>query len=238
VVYHSAGLVHSPTSIRKSSTKMGNSLGDLVPKQALSNCRIVVVGPKSGDPSLLELSNLPMDARILATGCDVEEIRRDGDSFTEANVLLNISGNAAVLGPIINEMPFLKWFHSSHAGVEHIICPELLANEDIIVTNAKGVFSHSLGEYVIGSVLYFAKSFARLERQRLAHRWEKFNMELLPGKVMGIVGYGDIGRACAKYAKAFGMEVLALRRNPAVSTGDPLVDKVSGIRRVGIELRQ
>lgn len=210
------------------TTRMGAELSSVVdiPKQALSNCRIVVVGPKSGDPSLTELSHLPLEARILATGCNVEEIRRDGDTFTEANVLLNISGNAAVLGPIISEMPFLRWIHSSHAGIEHIICDEMLQNEDLIVTNAKGVFSQSLGEYVIGACLYFAKSFARLERQRVERKWEKFNMELLPNKVMGIVGYGDIGRACAKYAKAFNMKVLGVRNNPDLSRGDPLVDKV------------
>jgi phosphoglycerate dehydrogenase-like enzyme len=43
---------------------------------------------------------------------------------------------------------------------------------------------------------------------------------------MGIVGYGDIGRACAKYAKGFGMQVLGLRRHPDASAGDPLIDKV------------
>jgi phosphoglycerate dehydrogenase-like enzyme len=160
-----------------------SSVMDAIPKQALSSCRIVVVGPKSGDPSLLELSNLPQEARILATGANVDEIRKDGDTFTEANVLLNISGNAAALGPIISEMPFLQWFHSSHAGVEHIMCPELLENPELVVTNAKGVFSQSLGEYTIAACLYFAKSFARLERQRVAKDWQKFNMELLPGKV-------------------------------------------------------
>lgn len=52
-------------------------------KLSSTHCRIVVVGPKSGDTSLLELANLPKDARILATGQNLDEIRRDGELFAE-----------------------------------------------------------------------------------------------------------------------------------------------------------
>jgi len=41
-------------------------------------------------------------------------------------------------------------------------------------------------------------------------------------------GYGDIGRACARRAKAMGMRVLALRRRPQLSSDDPHVDGVYG----------
>ena len=46
------------------------------------------------------------------------------------------------------------------------------------------------------------------------------------GSVMGIVGYGDIGVACAKLAKAFGMRVVTLRRRPELNGGDPYVGYV------------
>jgi phosphoglycerate dehydrogenase-like enzyme len=50
---------------------------------------------------------------------------------------------------------------------------------------------------------------------------------------MGIVGYGDIGRSCAKLAKAFGMRVLALRRRPELSQDDELVDEIFGLSDLG-----
>jgi phosphoglycerate dehydrogenase-like enzyme len=59
-----------------------------------------------------------------------------------------------------------------------------------------------------------------------AHKWEQFYMEELFGHTMGIVGYGEIGRASAEKAKVFGMKVLALRRRPELSSSDPLVDRV------------
>lgn len=45
---------------------------------------------------------------------------------------------------------------------------------------------------------------------------------------MGIIGYGDIGRACAKLATVYGMRVAALRRHPFLSKDDPFCDVVYG----------
>jgi phosphoglycerate dehydrogenase-like enzyme len=54
--------------------------------------------------------------------------------------------------------------------------------------------------------------------------WRQFAPQEIAGATLGIVGYGEIGRACAERAKAFGMRVLAYRRRPELSAGDPLVD--------------
>jgi len=70
---------------------------------------------------------------------------------------------------------------------------------------------------------YFAKNVPRLERQKAAKLWEKYSVLELRGATLGVIGYGDIGRACAKLAQSYGMRVVALRRNP---TPDPLCDKV------------
>lgn len=45
---------------------------------------------------------------------------------------------------------------------------------------------------------------------------------------MGIIGYGDIGRACAKLATVYGMRIVALRRHPFLSRDDPFCDVVYG----------
>ena len=64
---------------------------------------------------------------------------------------------------------------------------------------------------------------------RFAHRPalsrnSKYSVREISKSTLGIIGYGDIGKASAKLAKAYGMNVLALRRNPSLSYGDPLVD--------------
>lgn len=65
-------------------------------------------------------------------------------------------------------------------------------------------------------------------KQQKSKNWEKYDVEELRGKTLGIVGYGDIGRACAKLAHVYGMKIIALRRNPKLSTNDPYCSVVYG----------
>ncbi len=52
----------------------------------------------------------------------------------------------------MKEMPNLVWVHSLFAGLDHILpCPEITDNEDITLTNAKGVFSSTLAEYAMAA---------------------------------------------------------------------------------------
>jgi phosphoglycerate dehydrogenase-like enzyme len=153
-------------------------------------------------------------------------------------VILNVSGDAKVLAEIIDEMPFLVWIHSITAGIDHILCPQITDNDEIILTNARGVFSSSLAEYVIGAIMHFAKFIPRLMQQQRESRWEKFCVTEIRGKTLGIIGYGNIGHAVARVAKPFGMNVLALRKNPILSHRDSNVDEVVGIDQLDYVLEQ
>jgi phosphoglycerate dehydrogenase-like enzyme len=123
-------------------------------------------------------------------------------------------------------MSFVRWVHSITSGVEQILIPEIVDNPEIVLTNAKGVFSSSLAEYVLGACFYFAKDIPRFLEQQRNKVWKKFVVGELKGATMGIIGYGDIGFHCAKLAKAYGMKVLALRRFPNLSNNDGLCDEV------------
>ena len=64
--------------------------------------------------------------------------------------------------------------------------------------------------------------------QKKSKTWAKYDVLELRGSTLGVVGYGDIGRACAKLAHVYGMRVVAIRRNPMLAMGDPLCDLVLG----------
>lgn len=106
-------------------------------------------------------------------------------------VLLNNTGAAALLQDLIPKLPSLKFVHNRWVGVDHILCPALV-DSDIILTNAKGLFSESLAEFCLASCLYFAKDFPRLLRQKAEKRWEQFLVEELRGATMGVIGYKDL----------------------------------------------
>ena len=148
------------------------------------------------------------------------------EELMHANTILNVSGNAEAIRGFIPLMPSLSWVHAISAGLDHIWCDELLRDNNIHVSNTKDIFCHTLAEYVRGACLHFAKDIPQLLAQRQDRQWNRFHMSELRGSTMGIVGYGDIGRSCAKLAKAFGMNVSACRRRLELSPHDEQVDRL------------
>jgi len=119
----------------------------------------------------------------------------------------------------------VRWVHSLSAGVEKIIFPELVESP-VPLTNGRGVFTDSLAEFVLAAILFFAKDLRALVQNQQAGKWKQFDIELIRGRTLGIVGYGDIGRETARVARALGMKVAAVRRNPALSNQDPNLESV------------
>ena len=183
----------------------------------------VLVIAKPGAKHLAVLDELP-PGTTLVTGETADAFR---DAAPAADVVLT-TGYPGVLREVWPAAKRLRWVHSLSAGVENTLFPELIES-DIPLTNARGVYKESLGEFVIAAILYFAKDLGRMRRNQAAHRWEQFDVDEIHRQTLGIVGYGEIGRASARRAKALGMTVHALRRRPHMSDDDPHVDKSFGI---------
>lgn len=171
-------------------------------------------------PHLSVLKNLP-DSAVVTIGNDLEALRT---AAPEADVILNGMHAGKTLSEVWRIAPKVQWVHSLSAGVENMLFPELI-DSPVPVTNARGVFRHSLAEFVIASILFFAKDIRRLLRNQQAGRWEQFDMLEIRRQTLGIVGYGEIGRAAAARAKALGMKILALRRRPERSSGNAILDQ-------------
>jgi phosphoglycerate dehydrogenase-like enzyme len=144
----------------------------------------------------------------------------------DAEVIFNWSGSLSLIREVFLMSPRVRWVHSRSAGLERTLFPELVAS-DVVMTNGSGVFSPSLGEFALAAILYFAKDFRRMIRNQMAGVWEAFDVLPISGKTVGIVGYGDIGRAIAARARPLGMDVVAIKRHvPAQNTSDPLVTQI------------
>jgi phosphoglycerate dehydrogenase-like enzyme len=136
-----------------------------------------------------------------------------------------LTGKSVSLRDIWRHSKNVKWVHSLSAGVENLLFPELVESP-VPVTNARGVFKRPLAEFAVLGMLYFYKRVRRLVESQRAHKWDSFLVEGLQGKVMGVVGYGEIGRECALLAKALGVKIYATRRKVEKSAEDPIVDRV------------
>jgi phosphoglycerate dehydrogenase-like enzyme len=125
----------------------------------------------------------------------------------------------------------LRWVHSRSAGLDKSLLPEL-TESSVVLTNMSGVFSASLGEFALASILYFAKDFRRMIRSQTAGVWEPFDVLPVEGYTTGIVGYGDIGRTVASRVRAMGMKVLTVKRHVShAGNGDSMVEEIFGSDR-------
>jgi phosphoglycerate dehydrogenase-like enzyme len=168
----------------------------------------VLVLADPADPLLVMLSGLPDNTRI-AAGDRMEAFQR---AAPEADVILNWTGSRELLRQVWAMAPRVRWVHSRSAGLDDLLFPELQASS-VVLTNAHGVFSEILGEFVIAAVLFFAKGFRRMVRSQEAGVWDQFDTVQVAGQTMGVIGFGDIGKAAARRVEAMGMRVQQLRRN-------------------------
>ncbi len=144
-----------------------------------------------------------------------------------AEVILysGLTGKTVAFPEVFKHARQVKWIHSLSAGVEKILFPALVESP-VPLTNARGVFKRSLAEFVALGMLFFSKRVRRLVNSQREHKWDDFKVDFLRGKIIGVVGYGEIGRECAILAKALGVKVYASRRNPGKSANDPLLDRI------------
>jgi phosphoglycerate dehydrogenase-like enzyme len=172
--------------------------------------------------------NLPLLAELrqratIVVGDLAQDFAR---AAVDAEIILHWSGSLALLREVFLMSRRVRWTHSRSAGLEQTLFPELIASE-VVLTNGSGVFSPSLGEFALAAILYFAKDFRRMIRNQMAGVWEPFDVTMVSGQTLGIVGYGSIGRAVAARARALEMKVLGLRRRVSQqSQQDSLIDQV------------
>jgi phosphoglycerate dehydrogenase-like enzyme len=172
------------------------------------------------EPQLAMLSHRLAGANIVV-GNTAEAFHA---AAAQATVLFNWSGSLELFRNVFVMSPQLQWVHSRSVGLERTLFPELIASS-VPLTNGTGVFSPSLGEFTLAAILYFAKDFRRMIRNQTAGVWEPFDVTPVSGQIVGIVGYGDIGRAIAARVRPLGMSVLAVKRHASNSgAADPLVE--------------
>jgi phosphoglycerate dehydrogenase-like enzyme len=175
----------------------------------------VLVLASASDPQLAMLNGLPH------TVCG--EIGECAQAGNNATVILQWSGTQDLLRSSLALCEKVRWVHSRAAGVDNLLFSELVDGQ-VVLTNGSGVFSASLGEFVLATILYFAKDLRRMVRNQNAGVWEPFDVDEIAGKVVGILGYGDIGRAVASRVRAMNMRVLAIKRHLPESA-DPMVER-------------
>lgn len=115
----------------------------------------------------------------------------------------------------------LRYLGTLSTGV-NVIDLDVTKELNIPVCNVPTYCTHSVAQYVFAMILHFANRIALHDdsvhagdwvRSRDFCYWKSDFLEL-SGKTLGIIGFGNIGRAVAKIAAAMNMNVLVSTRTP------------------------
>lgn len=117
----------------------------------------------------------------------------------------------------LSTAPNLRWVQVASAGVDHLLDHPIMGN-DVLLTNASGIHATSIGEWVLAMMLNLTKRWPWKLALKWGHGWPQdrefiASGDELWGKMVGIVGYGSIGREVARLCQGLGMRVLAAKRD-------------------------
>jgi phosphoglycerate dehydrogenase-like enzyme len=131
----------------------------------------------------------------------------------------------------LDGMADLKLIQLSTVGYEHLRHLRL-GERPLRVCNARGIFDTAIAEWALAMMVNLVRDLRSMIRNQEQARWERapqFQQEVR-GRVIGLWGYGGIGRETARLAKAFGMIVHVMTRTgvkprhdayTSPGTGDP-----------------
>jgi len=115
-------------------------------------------------------------------------------------------------------VPSLRWVQFHFAGLDAIVDHPLLHTPEVQVTSMSGASASQMAEYALMGMLALGRRVPRMVADKAARRWaddrfERFRPVELRGATVGIVGYGSVGREVARLCRAFGAQVLAVKRD-------------------------
>lgn len=164
-----------------------------------------------------KLQRLLPDTRICLGSQEEFESGRFGDT----RVLL-----AGRVNPqLLRSMPKLEWLQFTGSGADHFfkasgMWPQDFQRIGVRVLNSPGISRYPVAEHVMAMMLALTRGVPRAVRQQVRREWTIFPVGEMRGKTVGILGMGEIGERVAALSRAFGMEVVGCKRNPALHEGN------------------
>lgn len=152
----------------------------------------------------------------------------DRTSLTNEKEIIDRIGDAEIV--LTNKTPITKTVLEACSSLKYIgvlatgynvVDVKAAQEKDIVVTNVPNYSTQSVAQMTFALLLEICQQVGYHNQAVKEGKWEEhpdwtfydYPLLELAGKTMGIIGFGSIGQATAKIAKAMGMEVLAYNRS-------------------------
>ena len=110
----------------------------------------------------------------------------------------------------------LKWVHCIGTGIDNVEALGDIEASGIPITNARGPHTEPMADHTMLFLLSLAHNAKKMLDDQAKGVWDTsgYDHVEVSGSVMGIYGFGMIGRAIARRALGFGMKVIAVDPGP------------------------
>ena len=126
-----------------------------------------------------------------------------------------ISNKVVIDAATLQQCSKLKLILISATGTNNVDLQQA-TQQGVVVCNCQGYGTASVAQHTLGLMLALATSLLPYDRAVRQGKWNSasqfclldFPIVELSGKTLGIIGYGELGKAVAKVAEVFGMQIL------------------------------
>lgn len=131
------------------------------------------------------------------------------------NVDVVITNKVLINAEAIQQSQTLKLILISATGTNNVDLAQA-REQGIVVCNCQGYGTSAVAQHTLSLMLALSTALIQYDRAVKQGEWNKasqfclldFPIVELAGKTLGIIGYGELGKAVAKLAEAFGMKIL------------------------------
>ena len=178
------------------------------------------------DPAIAALARLDPQMRMAESSAadDILAVARDADAI--------LVTYAKLPGELLRQLTRCKAIGRFGLGVDNIDV-KVAAELGIVVTYVPDYCMQEVSDHVMALLLALARKVPLSNKLVQSGRWEMpavVPLRRLAGQVLGLVGFGNIPRALAPKAAAFGLEIIA--HDPYVA---PEVFAACGVEAVSFE---
>jgi len=189
--------------------------------------QIVILDARTANPGDLSFADLEaLGSVVVYPYSEASEVVARA---LEADVVIT---NKAVLDrDVLRELPRLKLVSVCATGT-NVVDLAAASERGVVVCNVPGYSTASVAQHTLALLLELTQAVGKHSNGAKSGRWSQsqdfsyWEQELveLEGRVLGIVGFGAIGKRVAAIAQALGMQVLVHTRTPHAHAGIEFTD--------------